>query len=86
MPTGAAVFGLDGALVTTGEMRYRAWLRVAREEGIPFDWKINDRMHGISREASPADLLECAARPYARRGRPPWRSARIAINWNSWSR
>ena len=62
VPTRAVIFGLDGVLVTTDEMHYRAWLRLAREEGIPFDWKINDRLRGISREASLEVLLERATR------------------------
>jgi beta-phosphoglucomutase len=64
VPTRAVIFGLDGVLVTTDEMHYRAWLRLANEEGIPFDWKINDRLRGISREASLEVLLQRAARRY----------------------
>lgn len=64
MPTRAVIFGLDGVLVTTDETHYRAWLRLANEEGIAFNWKINDRLRGISREASLEVLLERAARPY----------------------
>jgi beta-phosphoglucomutase len=62
--TRAVIFGLDGVLVTTDEMHYRAWRRLAGEEGIAFDWKINDRLRGISREASLEVLLERAARAY----------------------
>lgn len=67
MTTRAVIFGLDGVLVTTDEMHYRAWRRLAGEEGILFDWKINDRLRGISREASLEVLLERAARAYTPR-------------------
>jgi beta-phosphoglucomutase len=64
MPTRAVIFGLDGVLVTTDEHHYRAWLRMTREEGIPFDWKINHRLRGVSRERCLEIILERAARSY----------------------
>ena len=33
----AVVFDLDGVLTDTAELHYRAWQRLADEEGLPFD-------------------------------------------------
>jgi beta-phosphoglucomutase len=61
------IFDLDGVLVSTDELHYRAWSRLAEEEGIPFDRAVNHRMRGISRMASLEVLLEQASRAYAPR-------------------
>lgn len=65
------IFDLDGVLVTTDELHYRAWKRMADEEGIYFDRQINHRLRGVSRMASLEIVLERAARPYA----PPEKQA-----------
>lgn len=59
------VFDLDGVLVSTDEMHYQAWARLAREEGIPFDRKQNERQRGVSRMESLEVLLERAGREYS---------------------
>jgi beta-phosphoglucomutase len=61
----AVIFDLDGVLVTTDEHHYRAWKRMADEEGIPFDRDTNDRLRGVSRMESLSIILERAPRPYA---------------------
>jgi len=58
------IFDLDGVLVTTDELHYRAWQQLADEEGIPFDRRINERLRGVSRMDSLAILLERAGRSY----------------------
>ena len=45
------IFDLDGVLLSTDELHYRAWKKIADKLGIPFDRKINDRLRGVSREA-----------------------------------
>ena len=58
------IFDLDGVIVTTDDCHYRAWKRMADEEGIPFDRHINERLRGVSRMASLEILLERAEKPY----------------------
>ncbi len=58
------IFDLDGVLVTTDQLHYRAWKQMADAEGIPFDRQINERLRGVSRMESLAIILERAARSY----------------------
>ncbi len=52
----AVIFDLDGVLADTAECHYRAWKRLADEEGIPFTRADNEALRGVSRRAS-LDLL-----------------------------
>ena len=61
----AVLFDLDGVIVSTDHCHYRAWKRMADEEGIYFDEKINDRLRGVSRMASLEIVLERAPRVYS---------------------
>ena len=61
----AVIFDLDGVLVTTDDCHYRAWKRMADEEGIPFDRKINNRLRGVSRMESLEIILEKALKSYS---------------------
>ncbi len=58
------IFDLDGVLVTTDEMHFQAWTRLAKEEGIPFSRDVNQRQRGIGRMESLDVLLEKATRAY----------------------
>ncbi len=58
------IFDLDGVLVSTDEMHYRAWKALADEEGIPFTEADNDRLRGVSRMQSLELLLERSGREY----------------------
>lgn len=58
------IFDLDGVIVTTDDCHYRAWKRIADEEGIPFDRAVNERLRGVSRMASLEIVLERAVKPY----------------------
>ena len=60
----AVIFDLDGVLVTTDNCHFLAWNRMAQEEGIPFDRKINDRLRGVSRMESLEIILEKSPRTY----------------------
>jgi beta-phosphoglucomutase len=75
------IFDLDGVLVTTDEFHYRAWQRLADEEGIPFDREINHRLRGIGRMESLDVLLERSPRPYS-----PEQKQRLAERKNSYYR
>lgn len=54
----AIIFDLDGVIVSTDEYHYQAWKRLADEEGIPFDRKLNHRLRGVSRMACVDIILE----------------------------
>ncbi len=51
------IFDLDGVLTDTSELHYRAWKRLADEEGIPFDREANEALRGVSRRESLMRLL-----------------------------
>ena len=61
----AVIFDLDGVIVSTDDCHYRAWKRMADEEGIYFDREINTRLRGVSRTASIDIVLEMADREYS---------------------
>ena len=52
----AVIFDLDGVIVSTDEYHYQAWKRMADEEGIYFDQKINEDLRGVSRMESLSNL------------------------------
>ncbi len=59
------IFDLDGVLVSTDEMHYQAWKRLAQELGITgFSREDNQRQRGVSRMASLEVVLEKADRTY----------------------
>jgi len=60
------VFDLDGVLVSTDELHYQAWKRLADELGInEFCREDNRRQRGVSRMASLEVVLERADRSYS---------------------
>ncbi|MGM9615797.1 MAG: beta-phosphoglucomutase [Oscillospiraceae bacterium] len=61
----AVIFDLDGVLVSTDELHYRAWKRLADREGIYFDRTVNNRLRGVSRMASLEIILERAEKAYS---------------------
>lgn len=62
----AVIFDLDGVLVTTDELHYRAWKQLADEEGITgFTREDNLRQRGVSRMASLEVVLEKADKKYS---------------------
>lgn len=60
----AVIFDLDGVIVSTDDCHYKAWKKMADEEGIYFDRTINDRLRGVSRMASLETVLERSAKKY----------------------
>ena len=61
----AVVFDLDGVLVSTDEMHFKAWSRLAREIGITtFTKEDNMRQRGVSRMASLEIVLEKSDRKF----------------------
>jgi len=62
----AVIFDLDGVIVSTDEHHYRAWKKVADEEAIYFDDKINMRLRGVSRMESLEIVLEKSQKQYSK--------------------
>lgn len=59
------IFDLDGVLVSTDEMHYQAWKRLAEELGIAgFTKEDNRRQRGVSRMASLEIVLEKSDKSY----------------------
>ncbi len=54
----AFLFDLDGVLTDTSEFHFRAWQRLAKEEGITFARKDNEALRGVSRRGSLNLLLK----------------------------
>lgn len=60
------IFDLDGVLVSTDEMHYQAWKRLADELGITkFCREDNERQRGVSRMASLEVVLEKSENVYS---------------------
>lgn len=59
------IFDLDGVLVSTDELHYQAWKRLAEELGITnFTREDNERQRGVSRMASLEVVLEKSDKTY----------------------
>jgi beta-phosphoglucomutase len=61
----AVIFDLDGVIVSTDEYHFRAWKKLADEEGIPFTRQDNERLRGVSRMESLDIILEKATKEYS---------------------
>lgn len=60
------IFDLDGVLVSTDELHYQAWKRLADELGIKnFTREDNERQRGVSRMASLEVVLEKSEKNYS---------------------
>src|SRR5258708_35056248 len=61
----AFIFDLDGVLTDTAEYHFRAWKRLADEEGVPFTRDDNEQLRGVSRRQSLLLLLKGRVLPDA---------------------
>jgi len=52
------VFDLDGVITDTAEYHFRAWKKLADDEGIPFTREDNEALRGVSRRESLRRLLK----------------------------
>jgi kojibiose phosphorylase len=57
------IFDLDGVITDTAEYHYRAWQKLADEQGIPFNRHQNEALRGLSRRASLMEII--GNRPYS---------------------
>ncbi len=58
MPLKGFIFDLDGVLTDTAEYHFKAWKRLADENGIPFDRLDNEALRGVPRRESLLRLLK----------------------------
>jgi len=54
---GGVIFDLDGVLTDTAEFHYRAWQKLADEEGLPFNRQANEALRGVSRRESLMQII-----------------------------
>ncbi len=52
------IFDLDGVITDTAEYHFLGWKKMAEEEGLYFDRKINENLRGVSRLRSLDIILE----------------------------
>jgi len=62
----AFIFDLDGVITDTAEYHYRAWKRLADEEGLPFTREENEHLRGVARRESLMLILKGRTVPEAR--------------------
>ena len=56
--TKAFIFDLDGVITDTAELHYKAWQKMADDEGYFFNREVNEKLRGISRRASLEIILD----------------------------
>lgn len=61
----AVIFDLDGVIVSTDEYHYQAWKKMADEQKIYFDRKINENLRGVSRMESLEIILRKSEKKYS---------------------
>ena len=54
----AFILDLDGVITDTAEFHFKAWKKMADEEGIPFERKDNEKLRGVSRRKSMELILD----------------------------
>lgn len=60
----AVIFDLDGVIVSTDELHYHAWKRLADELKIYFDRELNNKLRGVSRMESLEIILRQNGKDY----------------------
>lgn len=58
------IFDLDGVLIHTDELHYRAWKTIADKIGAPFDRERNNLLRGVSRMESLEIILQKVSTQY----------------------
>lgn len=65
MKKSAAIFDLDGVIVSTDEYHYQAWKQICDKEDIPFNREINEKLRGVSRMESLEIILSNSTKCYS---------------------
>lgn len=58
------IFDLDGVIVSTDDLHFMAWKKIASQEGIVFDRTINHQLRGVSRMESLEIILSKSNKKY----------------------
>ncbi len=58
------IFDLDGVIVSTDDLHFMAWQRIATQENIHFDRTINHQLRGVSRMESLEIILSRSTKIY----------------------
>lgn len=61
----AIIFDLDGVIISTDELHFLAWKKIADDEKIPFDKDDNDALRGVSRMDSLELILRKSKKVYS---------------------
>lgn len=61
----AVLFDLDGVIVSTDDLHFKAWKQMAIQEQIHFDETINNQLRGISRMESLEIILKATDKKYS---------------------
>ena len=61
----AIIFDLEGVIVKTEDLHYKAWKMMTNKENIPFSRSINHKLRGVSRMESLTIILEHAHKAYS---------------------
>jgi beta-phosphoglucomutase len=77
----AVIFDLDGVIVSTDALHYRAWKRMADEESIPFDEHDGEHLRGVGRMEALEMLLKKSPRAYS-----PEEKEKLATRKNNYYR
>lgn len=58
------IFDLDGVILSTDQLHYKAWKSLADKENIYFDEKINNSLRGVNRVDSLKEILKRTTKTY----------------------
>ncbi|AEE15870.1 beta-phosphoglucomutase [Treponema brennaborense] len=73
----AVLCDLDGVITDTAELHYQAWQKIANRYGLHFDRAVNEKLRGVSREASLELILAHNRRISVSSGGEEWTPERI---------
>lgn len=59
------IFDLDGVILSTDKLHYKAWKSLADKENIYFDEEINNSLRGVNRVDSLKKILERSTKTYS---------------------
>ncbi len=80
-PVRGFIFDLDGVLTDTAEYHYRAWQRLADEEGMPFTREANEALRGVARRDSLRLILKDRIYPEEKMVEMMERKNRYYLEW-----
>ena len=58
------IFDLDGVILSTDKLHYKAWKSLADKEHIYFDEEINNSLRGVNRVDSLKEILKRTTKTY----------------------